>query len=132
MTVREAERVLSMKLHEDAGPDAEPGDCHYALSESDLPGIGFMVEDGKIVRIDVSKGSYRTTSGGHIGLTEDEIQALYPKIRTEPHPYDNVGHYLILTSPDQQFALLFETNGKVVTDFRIGKRDPVGYIERCL
>lgn len=132
MTVPQAEEALDIKLQEDLGPDDDPAGCHYAQNESKLPGIGLMVEARRVVRIDVTDSRYRTRSGARVGMTEAEVLRLHPRIVRQPHHYDEDGHYLVLTTPDQRFALLFETDGKVVTDIRAGLREPVGYVERCL
>ncbi len=127
MTVREAEKALGMKLVENEV--SEP--CHYAWREGELPGVGFMVLDGKIVRIDVTKDAYRAESGARVGAAEEEIRRLHPQIQVERHPYDDDGHYLVLADRDRRYGMIFETNGKVVTSFRAGERKPVGYIEGC-
>jgi hypothetical protein len=127
MTVQEAEKVLKMKLQEEQVD--EPGGCHHARSERELPGVGFLVIDGRVARVDVSKHTYRTASGARVGMTEKEIRRLYPQIKVEPHQYDPAGHYLILTSADQRYGIVFETDGHLVTDLRGGEREPVGYVE---
>jgi len=132
MTVRQAEKALKFQLTEDVGPDDDPAGCHYAGNAGQLPGIALMVESGRIVRIDVTDSRYQTARGARVGTPEGELRRSYPGIRTLPHKYDENGHYLVLVSPDQQFALLFETDGKVVTEFRVGLREPVDYVERCL
>lgn len=128
MSVREAEKALNMSLTED---DASQS-CHYARHDSNLPGVAFMVVDGKIARVDISSPEYRTSKGARVGMTEQEVRRLYPKAAIEPHPYDDAGHYLVVTSDDGRYGIIFETDGKVVTDFRGGWRQPVGYIEGCL
>ncbi len=132
MTVPEAEKALKMKLHEDETDKSEPEGCHYASNEDVLPGVGFMVEGGKVVRIDISSGVYRTVGGVQIGMTEQDVKKRHPNIKTEEHHYDPTGHYLSLASKDLRYGIVFETDGKVVTNYRSGKRGPVAYVEGCL
>ena len=127
MTVAEAGKALKVKLVEHEPP--EP--CHYAWSEGELPGIAFMVLDGRVVRVDVTKDVYRAESGARVGATEEEVRRLHPQVQVERHPYDDDGHYLVLASRDQRYGMIFETDGKVVTSFRAGEREPVRYIEGC-
>jgi hypothetical protein len=127
MTVREAASALGTRLVE--GDASEP--CHYARPEGVLSGLAFMVLDGRIVRIDVSNDLFRTESGAGVGSAEREVRRLHPEGAVEPHPYFEDGHYLVLTSPDQLYAMIFETDGSVVTRFRAGERGPVAYIEGC-
>lgn len=128
MSVREAEKALKVSLNEDDASES----CHYARNDGDLPGVAFMVVDGKIARVDISSPAYRTSKGARVGMTEQEVRQIYPKVAVEPHPYDDAGHHLVVTSDDERHGMVFETNGKVVTEFRAGWREPVGYIEGCL
>jgi hypothetical protein len=60
------------------------------------------------------------------------VKALHPKIRIEPHKYEDEGHYLILDSSDGNSAILFEEVDDRVTDIRAGKKPSVEYVEGCL
>ncbi len=123
----EASNALGTSLVED--DPSEP--CHRAWTEGVLSGLVLMVIDGRIVRIDVTKDLFRAEAGAGVGSTEREVRRLHPEAAVEAHPYYENGHYLVLTSPDQRYAMIFETDGKVVTSFRAGEREPVGYIEGC-
>jgi hypothetical protein len=131
MTVREAEKALKMKLQEEETAQSEPDGCHYASNDDALPGIGLMVEGRRIVRIDVFSGPYRTRSGVHVGMTEQDVKSRHPRIESEKHFYDPSGHYLSLSSDDQRYRMRFETDGNVVTTFRSGERGAVAYVEGC-
>lgn len=130
MPVREAERALKTKLHEEQADD--PDECHYASNEAVLPGVAFMLEHRKIVRIDVNSGAYRTSSGVQIGMTEEDVRKRHPNVVVEQHQYDPSGHYLTIVGEDGRHAIVFETDGKMVTNFRGGERGPVAYVEGCL
>src|SRR5215208_4862519 len=67
VTVHQAEKASKMELQEDDA--SEP--CHYATATA-LPDVGFMVEGGKIVRVDVHGGAYRITADVRVGMTEQE------------------------------------------------------------
>jgi len=131
-TVREAAKALNIALHEGGGSGgSDPAECHYASNERALPGVGFMVIKGKIVRVDVFKGAYEATGGLRIGATEAEIKKRYPNIKTEPHHYDPNGHYLRLTSPDRAYGLVVETDGNRATQFRVGTTRAIALVEGC-
>jgi hypothetical protein len=130
MTVPQAQKALHFKLTENLEEPGGDGDCHYVDGKPRLSGVRFMVISGTIQRIDVDDRAYRTTLGAHVGMTEDEIKRLYPAVRVDPHQYDEDGHYLIVDH--ERFSLLFETDGKVVTEIRAGLREPVGYVEGCV
>ncbi len=130
--------------------------CHYLANRQEYPGVALMINDNRLVRIDVDAGDepgkWRTRSGAMIGMTEPEIAAIYTNWLTmEPHPYlGDAGSYLVLRSGDGRSKMVFETampeeggeefssapvqgpNGKKrVTSLRAGLADPVGYIEGC-
>jgi hypothetical protein len=145
MTVPEAERALGFQLTGSTPlPSAWMGEsfgereqseidsCHYVENVKELPGVAFMVLDGKIGRIDVTGGQYRTTAGAQIGTPEAELQHLYQRIVTEQDHYTDEYNQMTVASPDKRRALGFGTDGKVVKDFRVGEPEPVGYVEGCL
>jgi hypothetical protein len=93
-------------------------------------GLAIMTIRGRLARVDAYRGTWRTSTGIRIGDTEREIRERYPRLRTEPHPYDPDGQYLIVRGPNRR--VVFETNGDdEVTSFRGGRVPPVMYIEGC-
>jgi outer membrane protein assembly factor BamE (lipoprotein component of BamABCDE complex) len=134
MSVSQASRALGVPIltQKYVTPNVN---CYYVFPKAkSWEGIGLMVVNYKIVRIDIDTPSINTVSGAHIGMTEKQIKTLYPGIRTEPHHYDDKGHYLIYESNDplyRPYSLLFETDGQRVYTFRAGYREPVGYVEGC-
>lgn len=112
------------------GPDVNEG-CTYAFPEG-LDGVAFMLRDRKVARVDVEKGSYLTISGAKIGDSEETVKRLYRgKVKVSPHKYVEGGNYLEVTSTDGRSALIFETDGKVVTSYRVGRLPEVRWIEGC-
>jgi hypothetical protein len=136
--------------------DEEYSACHYLSNEDEYPGIGFMINEGKLVRIGVGSNDagiiWQTHSGAAIGMTETQVAAIYGNwLKIDYHPYlGNAGSYLILQSGDGRYKMIFETavqDGndeqhssapsqgfnaeKLVTDFRAGLSDPVSFIEGC-
>lgn len=132
MTVKEATRVAGTKLVGDAPND----NCYYVKPQGEPQNIGFMVTGGRISRVDVYKKSRVTTfSGARIGDTEAQIKSLYPgQITVTPHKYVEGGHYLTLIPKDRAYGnyrLIFETDGKRVTQLRSGKLPEVEFVEGC-
>ena len=137
--------------------DAEYVACHFLANEEEYPGVGFMINDSKLVRIDIGPNDagveWQTHSGAMIGMTETDIAAIYGNgMQIIDHPYlGDAGSYLVLRSDDGQYMMIFETaiedensekfssapsrgpnDQKRVTDFRSGLTGPVGYIEGCV
>lgn len=134
MTVPQARRAagVEMKL-----TDLEPGsDCRY-LRPKDTKEIAFMIRGGKVSRIDVidsrsTKTIHKTLSGIGFGDTEERAQQAYGgRLEVTQHKYVDQGHYLTLWSRDKRRALLFETDGKIVTGMRSGLPSSVRLVEGC-
>jgi hypothetical protein len=75
-----------------------------------MTAIAFMTDHRRIVRIDAFPGA-------------------------GPHHYTGPqGHYLYLRVFDDrgQVRMIFETNGKTVESYRVGRAPTVEYVEGCL
>lgn len=129
MTVEEASLAAGRAIE---GPHAP--DCFY-VEPAGLEGVGFMITNESIARVDITSGPITTTSGAGIGMTEQEIKDLFPgQIEVEPHKYSDVGHYLVFVPSDPADAdkrLIFETDGATVTSYRAGTLPEVGWVEGC-
>jgi hypothetical protein len=97
---------------------------------SGAPGLSIMTWKGRLVRVDVSRGSWRTSEGIRVGDSESDVRSRYPRLRTRRHAYDPEGKYLIVPGPNRRVVL--ETNGDdEVTGFRGGRVPEVMYVEGC-
>jgi hypothetical protein len=135
LTVAETAKAAGIKLVplDDSSPKEA---CYYLKPQKGLKDVGFMVVDGKVARVDVWRESKVTTlRGAKIGDSEARIKSLYPgQIKVTPHEYTTGGHYLTFTpkdKADKNYRLVFETDGKRVTQMRSGKLPEVSYIEGC-
>lgn len=130
MSVGQARRASGVELVPEHAPLNEL-DCYYVQPRSGLRNIRLMVTDGHISRIDISNPNTRTLSGARIGMTEAEILRLYRgQVQVTPHKYDPIGHYLTVY-PRSRRQVVFETDGRMVKDYRVGQMPEVGYVEGC-
>lgn len=133
MTVAEARAATGNAL-EAPPPSDEPNACDYVELVGGPPGVSFMVESGHVVRVDVTSGPVQTADGARIGDTEQRVKKLYgDRVSVSPHKYTD-GHYLTVrpeSAADSAFRIIFETDGRVVTQYRAGIRPPVEYVEGC-
>jgi hypothetical protein len=135
LTVAETAKAAGIKLVplDDSSPKEA---CYYVKPQKGLKDVGFMVIDGKVARVDVWRDSKVTTlRGAKVGDSEARIKSLYlGQIKVTPHKYVTGGHYLTFTpkdKADKNYRLVFETDGKRVTQMRSGKLPEVLYIEGC-
>ncbi|MCA1693164.1 MAG: hypothetical protein LC733_13590 [Actinobacteria bacterium] len=141
MTLDEASAAAGTPIR--IRPDDPYGpECTYAYPQGGPDGVGFMVINGRIARVDIGTlrpemrpSPVRTVSGIGIGSTEDEVKQAYPgRIRVEPAKYDPTGHDLVYVPVDasvKHLSMIFQTDGQRVTSFRAGLAEPVAYTEGC-
>jgi hypothetical protein len=135
MTIAEASAAAEVEFAR--APESSTLTCEYYRSTQDIvTGLGLMVIDGKIIRIDVLPGSpIVTRSNVGIGSTEAVVEAAYPgQIEATPHTYTQ-GKYLTLTplqASQHLYRLVFETDAEgKVTQFRTGQFPAVTWTEGC-
>ena len=132
MTERDLVRALGAPLtHVD--PQAEEEGCYYAAGRGIPEGVGLMMLNNRLARIDVYKSGVRTASGAGIGTSESDLKRLYGgKLVQEAHAYTGPeGHYLTLRSAGGRYGVRFETDGVLVTGFYAGTAEAIQYIEGC-
>jgi len=105
--------------------------CHYRLTPS-APGLLFMVEDGRIVRVETTGPNYATPSGVRVGDSERSARRVYAgRAMVQPHKYTPTGHYLVVPTSDSKLAIVVETEDGRVVAIRGGQRPAVEKVEGC-
>lgn len=131
MTVAEANAALGGGLDRTGGLES----CDYVRPKAGPAGVSLMVQDGRIVRVDVRDSARVTTVTGVLpGESEARVREAYPDVRVQPHKYDDRGHYLVVipgAPADTLHRLVFETDGTKVTRMRGGLFPAVEYVEGC-
>ncbi|MEM6254503.1 MAG: hypothetical protein AAF821_16425 [Cyanobacteria bacterium P01_D01_bin.156] len=144
MTIQEAANAAGVSFV--VSPLSQSTVCQYYLPENfdaekavrtgPIDGIGLMVVNDQVIRIDIWPGSpIKTKSGVGIGSTVDDVSTAYDgELKVSAHPYTD-GEYLTLDSEasgTNLFSLVFETDksGKV-TQFRTGQVPAVTWTEGC-
>ncbi len=87
---------------------------------------------GKISRIEIENAAIRTENGAGIGDSEEAVSKIYGQgVIVEPHHYMD-GHYLEVQSKSSPSrGVVFETDGRKVTTYRVGFWEPVRWVEGC-
>lgn len=120
----------------DAQP-SEPGGCYYLIPQPLTEAgyrVAFMIEGDRFVRMDVRADDTTAPGGGKVGMTADEIKALYgERVEQRPHKYDPAGSYLRVTdAAGSNGVLVFETDADGRVDaWRVGVPPQVDYVEGC-
>ncbi|MGI8808962.1 MAG: hypothetical protein ACR2KK_14200 [Acidimicrobiales bacterium] len=134
MTLAEATVAAGFPVRID--PRTELGGCAHAIADGGPQGVRFMVVEGRIVRVEVSRSPILTLSGVGTGSTVDEVLATYPnRIRVQPNPY--TGHlggrdlFYVTDQASTHLGLMFETDGERVRTFRSGFLGAVMAPEGC-
>ena len=126
---------LNSALGEQLRPTFEVNpECDYLDPAALPPGIGLMIVQDTIVRIDVDTTGIPTTEGAVVGDTEARVLELYRgRVEVQPHKYTGpVGHYLVVRVPGDTLRLIiFETDGQKVLSYRAGFRPAVEFVEGC-
>jgi hypothetical protein len=130
MTLTQASKALGVSVTSDAGDDGNG--CYYASPESGYKGVYFMMSGPRIVRIDVRSSRYATDRGARVGDGEARVKRLYKgEYKVYRHKYVEEGRYIEVGARGGRYLIIFETDGKRVTTYRVGRPEQVGYVEGC-
>lgn len=117
------------------GSPSEPQGCHYLTPKwvANSSEMGFMIEGDRFVRYDVGTAKEAAPGGGKVGMTAQQLQALYGALDSVPHKYVEGGRYLSLAaSGAAPTRLVFETDpAGTVSSWRVGIEPQVDYVEGC-
>lgn len=117
------------------GRASEPQGCHYLTPRwvKNSSELAFMVEGERFVRYDVGTAKEAAPGGGKVGMTAQDLQAMYGTMESAPHKYDEGGRYLsVSASGVAPTRLVFETDAAgTVTSWRVGVLPQVDYVEGC-
>jgi hypothetical protein len=93
-------------------------------------GLSIMTTRGRLARVYIGTGPWRTSLGIGLGDSESKVRSRYRRPRTEPHEYEPGGQYLIVKGPRRR--VVFETDANdEVTGIRGGRVPEVMYFEGC-
>jgi hypothetical protein len=78
----------------------------------------------------VDSAGIPTVEGAQVGDTEARIVELYHgRVASLPHKYLEDGHNLVVQTSTSRYV--FETNGKKVLRYRVGRAPAVDLVEGC-
>lgn len=132
MSQAQVERVLGRKLAP-AEDYEEDTNCRYATPEGIADGLGLMLIDGRLVRIDVEKSAHQSLSGARVGDTSAAVRRKIGGLRDSEHAYSGPeGRYLTKYSSDRRRGIRFEIEDGKVSRYYVGTSQAIQYVEGCL
>lgn len=108
--------------------------CTYVGGTALPRGARVMVYDSTVARVDVQEPGVLTREGVQVGDSEASVLGRYRgRVTVTPHKYGGPQwHYLTVTTPgDTLHRIVFETDGAVVRNYRVGRRPEVEWVEGC-
>jgi hypothetical protein len=130
MSLAQLNAVLHEKFSTPTG-EWESKECFY-VKPSRHPDIAFMIEDGRVTRIDVDGAGISTSTGVQVGDPESHAVKVYgSKLKVKPAHYTD-GHYLTTRSSDGRYGVRFETDKGKIQSFYAGRYESIQYVEGCL
>jgi len=108
---------------------AKTGCDYYAASES----LQFMIQDGRVVRIETSEKNVVTPSGIRIGDPIAKVRKVFRDRLSDTQQHysdDALDRTLIVFSSDRKLAMRFEASA-AVTEIYAGNEDSIHYVEGC-
>ena len=107
--------------------------CRY-IRPASLSGVGIMLVNDSVARIDIDSVGIQTSEGAGIGEAETRVVEIYrDRVTVTPHKYTGpTGHYLTVSpAGDNVRRIVFETDGQRVTKYRVGRLPAVEWVEGC-
>lgn len=124
---------MNLVLHESFSmPAAKEDQACFYVNASGHDHISFMIEEGRLVRVDVDARGIPTSAGIQVGDSEAHARQVYgSKMKVTPHKYVETGHYLTARSADGRYGVRFETDKGRITEFYAGTYQAIQYVEGC-
>lgn len=123
---------LSAALHQKLAEEESGSENCFYVHARGHDHVAFMIEDGKLVRIDVDAPGVATATGIQVGDSEAHARQVYgAKLKTTEHKYIDTGHYLTVRSIDGRHGVRFEADKGKIIMFYSGTYEAIQYVEGC-
>ncbi len=104
--------------------------CQEFYAKGALEGVSFMIEHGRVGRVDVTAPGPKTVDGFGVGSKEADLKArLGARLSSSSNKYDPQA--MDLTYTDGDGRIVFEVSGGLVRALRAGLPPMIDYVERC-
>lgn len=132
MKLSELKADLHLSYSISMAQDSDQQTCFYADLRGHS-GIGLMILNGRVARVDIDNRDTQTVEGVHNGDSEAHARSIYSvRLKVTPHAYTAPeGHYLTMRSADGKYGIRFETDRGKIVRYYAGRVDAISFIEGC-
>ena len=131
MTIAEAEKLLNFKLNTFENKPLQT-ECDYVSASGRQEGVNYMVQDGKISRIEVLDPAITTKSGAKVGDSTAKLKKLFgSQLEIEEHKYNDTWFYYYIWEDDKNHGVKFEIADDQVIKIYAGDKS-IDWVEGCL
>lgn len=113
--------------------DSAAGDesaCYYLGPEEGNYDVGYMVESGSVQRIDIRAPGVVTPDGVEVGMSEAEVEDIYPALERQPNKYTDRDDLIVMMEGGAKLIMETDEAGNV-SAYRVGRPPAVDYVEGC-
>lgn len=125
---------LNAAIHEKFSMPRNKDDqaCFY-VKPAGHPHIAFMIEDGRLARVDVDGPGIFTSEGIQVGDSEARAKKAYgSRLKIEPDKFSaGEDHYLTVRSVDGHYGVRFESESGKINGYYAGRFEAIQYVEGC-
>jgi hypothetical protein len=124
---------LNAALHEKFSmpKNKEEQKCFY-VQPTNHEHTSFMIENGRLVRVDVDAAGIPTNEGVQVGDSEEHIRDVYgARLRVEPRGDSEDRNYLTVRSKDGRYGVRFEPEKGKILHLYAGLFKPLQRSEGC-
>jgi hypothetical protein len=119
MTVEEAQVAAGTELtRQDGGTET----CWVVVPREGPDGVSFIVDQDRIERVDVTAPDVDTPSGAGVGLSQTELEALFPERLESVDVLGGREYTFVPNDPgESELRIVFLTDGTDVVSYRAGR-----------
>ncbi len=130
MTIAEAESLLKFKLNTFENKPID-SDCDYVSASGRREGVNYMIQQGKISRIEVFDRAIKTKSGVKVGDSTSKLKEIFgSQLEIEAHKYDDTGFYYYIWEGGKRHGVKFEIAADKVIAIYVGD-ESIDWVEGC-
>lgn len=135
MTVTQAEKAGQIKFLQLNGNPGQKKGCFYIKPQSNLQfyRVKFMVVNGIISTLEINNENIETIAGIRIGYEEYKLAFSYgiKDIQIATNPLSKKRYFIYTPPKAKNYRMIFESDKKYITRYRIGKTPEVNYPNGC-